>query len=108
MSQTETVTTEELLKQRGAIYGEFRNHSLISQQLKGCLENHYNNVEHMPISYERLDPFIKEGLEMICHKLGRIVNGNPNYVDSWTDIAGYAQLVAKQLEYLNEFNANHS
>jgi hypothetical protein len=35
---------------------------------------------------------------MICHKLGRIVNGDPNYADSWIDIAGYAKLVADRLE----------
>ena len=30
---------------------------------------------------------------MILHKLARILNGDPNYVDSWHDIAGYAILV---------------
>jgi hypothetical protein len=39
-----------------------------------------------------------EALEMIVHKIGRIVNGNPNKVDHWVDIAGYAKLVADRLE----------
>ena len=34
---------------------------------------------------------------MIAHKLGRIVNGDPNYADSWDDIAGYAKLVSDEL-----------
>ena len=34
---------------------------------------------------------------MICHKIGRIINGDANYEDSWRDIAGYAQLVADRL-----------
>jgi hypothetical protein len=34
---------------------------------------------------------------MIAHKIGRILNGDPNYADSWIDIAGYAQLVADRL-----------
>jgi hypothetical protein len=34
---------------------------------------------------------------MICHKIARILNGDPNYADSWVDIAGYAQLVADRL-----------
>ena len=34
---------------------------------------------------------------MICHKLGRIINGDPNYDDSWLDIAGYAQLIVNRL-----------
>ena len=39
-----------------------------------------------------------EALEMIVHKIGRIVNGNPDKVDHWTDIAGYAKLIADRLE----------
>lgn len=35
---------------------------------------------------------------MIAHKLARIMNGDPNYIDNWTDIAGYAQLVVDILE----------
>ena len=35
---------------------------------------------------------------MICHKIGRILNGDPDYGDSWRDIAGYALLVADRLE----------
>jgi len=34
---------------------------------------------------------------MIAHKIGRILNGDPNYADSWIDIAGYAKLVADRL-----------
>jgi hypothetical protein len=39
-----------------------------------------------------------EALEMIAHKIGRIVNGDPDYADSWIDIAGYAKLVADELQ----------
>ena len=35
---------------------------------------------------------------MIFAKVGRILNGDPNYADSWIDIAGYAKLVADRLE----------
>ena len=34
---------------------------------------------------------------MIAHKLGRIVNGAPEYKDSWTDIIGYTRLVEETL-----------
>lgn len=29
---------------------------------------------------------------MIVHKIGRILNGGPNYADSWHNIAGYAAM----------------
>ena len=32
---------------------------------------------------------------MNAQKVGRILNGDPNWSDSWHDIAGYAQLVAR-------------
>jgi len=44
-----------------------------------------------------LAPDQQEALDMICHKIGRIVNGDPDYDDSWRDIAGYAQLVCDRL-----------
>ena len=40
----------------------------------------------------------REALHMICSKLARIANGDPNHVDSWHDIAGYATLVVDDLE----------
>ena len=35
---------------------------------------------------------------MIAHKISRIVNGDANYMDSWVDIVGYAQLVIDKLQ----------
>jgi hypothetical protein len=46
---------------------------------------------------KKLDDDQSEALEMIAHKIARILNGDPNYVDSWLDIAGYATLVAERL-----------
>jgi hypothetical protein len=40
----------------------------------------------------------KEALDMIVHKIARILNGNPNVHDHWHDIAGYATLIANRLE----------
>ena len=35
---------------------------------------------------------------MMQHKIGRILNGDPAYLDSWVDIVGYTQLVVNELE----------
>jgi hypothetical protein len=40
----------------------------------------------------------RESLDMIAHKIARILNGNPNVHDHWHDIAGYATLVANDLK----------
>jgi len=81
----------QTLAERGERYGTFKGHAEISQRLKGVLRK---------FEAERgcdLDPDQREALEMVMHKIARILNGDPNYADSWHDIAGYAQLVADRL-----------
>lgn len=41
---------------------------------------------------------MKEALEMIQTKVGRILTGDPTHRDSWHDIAGYAVLIEQLLE----------
>lgn len=77
------------LTERGKRYGEFRDHARITQNLK-------REMRDAP-KWERLSCLHQEALEMIAHKIGRILNGDPDYDDSWRDIAGYAQLVVNEL-----------
>lgn len=80
---------EDTLAERGSRYGEFYEHARIAQRLKDVMRDSPN--------WERLTPAMKESLEMQAHKQARILNGDPNYKDSWTDIIGYARLVEKVL-----------
>ena len=82
----------EILKERGERYGKFKGHAEIAQQLKSVMGT-YEAIRGCD-----LDPDQREALQMIAHKIARILNGDPNYVDSWVDIAGYAQLVADRLK----------
>ncbi len=83
---------DEILDERGKRYGKFTGHAEISQQLKRILFT-YQSVRRCSLDHDQL-----EALDMICHKIARILNGDPNYADSWIDIAGYAQLVADRLQ----------
>ena len=78
----------DTLQERGQRYGVFTRHAEISQQLKEVINQYQTKV---------LAADQQEALDMICHKIGRILNGDPDYADSWHDIAGYAQLVADRL-----------
>lgn len=80
----------KILEERGKRYGSFETHAAISQGLKAILFSSCDRA--------KLDDDMIESLEMICHKLARITNGDPYYVDSWLDIAGYAQLIVTRLE----------
>jgi hypothetical protein len=45
----------------------------------------------------RLEYHQRESLDMIACKASRILNGDPNHLDSWVDIAGYATIVATRI-----------
>ena len=85
---------KETLKERGSRYGEFKDFAEISQELKSKI----------PIYLTTEDEVINEGLEMIMHKIARILNGDPFYDDSWRDIAGYSLLVVEYIKGLNNEN----
>ena len=86
----EITNVNEMLKGREARYGSFQGHSKISQDIK--------DVMKVTSGWEKVEDDQIEALEMIAHKIARILNGDPNYADNWIDIAGYATLVANRLE----------
>lgn len=90
VSQPTAQTTSTVLVERGKRYGMFSEHARITQNIKRAMEDSPN--------WKSLAPDQREALEMIAHKAGRILNGDPNYDDSWVDISGYATLVAKELQ----------
>lgn len=83
----------DTLEERGKRYGPFKGHAAITQLIKDDMKARGG--------WARLSDSQKEALEMIAHKIGRILNGDPNYDDSWVDIAGYAQLIVDQLNGKN-------
>lgn len=82
----------QTLDERGRRYGLFIGQAAASQELKAVV---YSILEDRGTA---MNPDQLEALEMICHKMARILNGDPDYSDSWHDIAGYAKLVADRLE----------
>jgi hypothetical protein len=74
----------EMLDARGSRYGAFVEHARITQAIKSAMQSGQ--------SWKWLSLSQKEALEMVAHKIGRIVNGDPDYDDSWVDIVGYVQL----------------
>jgi hypothetical protein len=90
-----TIDIPEMLKQREEQYGSFESHSILSQNLQDVLIC-------FP-KWQSLPKIEKEALTMICHKMARILNGDPLYPDNWVDICGYSQLV---VNYLVEEKSN--
>ena len=88
----ETTQVDAVLDSRAVDYGAFKDGAALMQSIKRTMAAHAAN-HNKTFADDQW-----EALEMIVHKIGRIVNGNPDKVDHWTDIAGYAKLVADRLE----------
>ena len=82
---------KQTLNERGKRYGSFKGHAEVSQRLKLVI------FEELEKREKFLSDVQQEAVDMILHKLGRIVNGDANYIDSWRDIVGYTQLVVDEL-----------
>jgi hypothetical protein len=88
----ETTNVDKTLDARAEMYGKFKDGASLMQAVKRELAAHA--AKHGKTFAD--DQW--EALEMIVHKMGRIVNGDPDVVDHWVDIAGYATLISDRLE----------
>lgn len=83
-------STSELVTDRGKTHGKWRDHAACTQDFKSVLQAHMEfrgKRGQSPLTNQHI-----ESLEMILHKIGRIVAGDPTYQDHWDDIAGYAKI----------------
>ena len=81
---------DSTLNERGARYGNYSDVASTTQQLMAIVECGAN--------YEHLNAEQKTSLFMICNKIARAVNGDPNYIENWHDIAGYSTLAERACE----------
>lgn len=87
-------STDQLITERSSRYGKFKHGADIMQSLKDVMRD----VD----GWNNLTASQKEALDMIQHKIGHILNGDPTYDDSWKDIAGYATLIVNELNGENK------
>ena len=82
----------DTLEERESRYGEFSGNANIAQELK--------HVARRTPNWHKLNDVQTEALEMILHKIARILNKDSNveYEDNWVDIAGYATLVQEHMK----------
>jgi hypothetical protein len=84
-------SVDEVLQERGDRYGKFINNATVAQNIKEAMQ--------CDTRYHELSADKREALDQIASKISRIVTANASeYKDSWTDICGYAKLVADTLE----------
>jgi len=92
VEEVQSPNVDKTLDARAEMYGKFKDGAALMQAIKRELAAHASR-HNKTFADDQW-----EALEMIVHKIGRIVNGDPDVVDHWVDIAGYATLIAERLE----------
>jgi hypothetical protein len=94
-------TVADVLDTRAKTHGDFTDNARVMQALKRAARLGENWHDGDPRINEHVDGLLsdvqKEALEMILHKIGRIVTGDPNVPDHWLDIEGYARLARERI-----------
>ena len=95
----------ELLEERSHHYGLFTGIGKHAQRIK--------NAIHAGDNWPSLRDDEREALDMLAHKLARILSGDPEIVDHWLDAAGYLKLISDRMEregkqQTDEFRRQHS
>lgn len=78
------------LSTRERTHGDFSRRARCEQSLIEIMES--------ADMWASCEPHHRSALRMIAVKLSRILCGDPDHLDSWHDIAGYAQLVEERLK----------
>lgn len=83
------VDVKALLDERQKTHGPYEEKAWTIQHLKKAMRASFG--------WSKLSPTQAESLDMIVHKIGRILTGDPNHPDHWEDIIGYAELAKRHL-----------
>lgn len=87
--QVKESETTAVLRERGQRYGLFSEQARIAQSLKNALRAEKG--------FYKLSEVQKEALEMVMHKIARMLNGDPTYDDNVVDIMGYTELMLRHM-----------
>ena len=80
---------DRLTDERNGTHGSLRSRGDIAQRLKDIMRCSRN--------WHEMQGGQREALDMIMHKISRILDGMPEIEDHWLDVAGYAYQVVKEL-----------
>ena len=78
------------LSKRGKNYGDFSDNADYAQRIKQAF---YESK-----AWHNMPTYMREALDLMASKFGRMLSGDPRYIDNWHDIAGYAALVEQRIK----------
>ena len=89
---------DTILSTRETTHGSYVEQSTASQTLKRLCEQARN--------WDQMPSHMRESVHLIQQKIARIICGDPWEKDHWVDIMGYAALVLRELDRLQEEGRN--
>lgn len=92
LAEMAQVPAHGIIAVRRTTHGDFDDNAALSQTLKDAIRGFQRKDGVYP--WESFTPAMKDSLDTICAKIGRIAAGRADFKDHWSDIAGYAQLIA--------------
>ena len=94
-----TTSTSDILKERGSSYGDYSENAVMAARMRAAIQHRMRDNTMNP-----LQDYEEDALYMIVHKMCRVVGSavGEHYatdrMDTWQDIAGYAELVVRELK----------
>lgn len=82
---------DHILETRGGTHGDFTDNARFSTTVKDLIQQITDD------QHQVMTPVQREALDMIVHKISRIICGDSSEPDHWADIAGYAMLVVDRI-----------
>lgn len=84
--ETADMTIEEVLTQRGEVYGDYTEQNKFRSVVLRMTQQRYEKEHGLPMPIHELTRIYD-----IINKLSRLTV-SPNHLDTWKDISGYATL----------------
>lgn len=83
-------TTNSVLSIRERTHGDYEFNANVAQNIKDSMRN--------SPGWGILQPAMRETLDLMATKIGRILAGDPYHLDHWVDLSGYPELIVELIK----------
>lgn len=92
------MASEKIIIERSSTHGVFKDSAVFVQMVKA-------HMRKCP-KWGELTWTQQEALDMVIHKMGRILHGDPLFFDHWVDAQNYLKLVTDEMRALECSNTS--
>lgn len=89
------IDIKDVIAQRQNVHGDWADNARLSQAFKAIIR--YELQQRAARGQPPLTDMMVDSLEMIVHKIGRILSGDAAEPDHWLDLEGYPRITRERL-----------